>query len=146
MLCNTAVQTLTGNLTSQSRKRNQEYNSYDEHTRLKIARSAMKIGINKTARKFSNLNESSVCGMKMFHLQRLGLPDCKIHSLPHLPRGAQLMLGPDIDNALQKWTRHVCVNGGVINNRIVMGAAEGIVKKLQPSILKSHGRCCYRHI
>ena len=47
---NTAVQTLSGNLTSQSRERKREYNSYDEHTRLNMARSAIEIGINKTAR------------------------------------------------------------------------------------------------
>ena len=41
--------------------------------------------------------------------------------------------------ARQKWIRHFRVNGGVINNVIVMGAAEGIVQKQQPSILKAHG-------
>ena len=53
-----------------------EYSVYSDQTRLNIAKSALEIGVNKTARKFSQqlgkkVNESSVRNMKKSYLQHL---------------------------------------------------------------------------
>ncbi|CAC5367169.1 unnamed protein product [Mytilus coruscus] len=49
-----------------------------------------------------------------------------IEVLPRSPRGNPLLLG-HLDNDVQQWILNVCKNGGVINSRIVMAAAEAVV-------------------
>ena len=62
----------------------------------------------------------------------------ELATLPHSPRGNPLLLG-DLDTKVQDWIRKVRINGGVINARIVMAAAEAIVTKFARHRLERYG-------
>ena len=117
-----------------------EYSVYSDQTRLNIAKSALEIGVNKTARKFSQqlgkkVNESTVRNMKKSYLQHLQKGDHPT-SLPKSPRGRPLMLG-DIDQSVQTFTTNARINGAAVGTRMVMAAAEGIVTKTTVHVTNS---------
>ena len=124
------------------RRKRGEYSVYSDQTRLNIAKSALEIGVNKTARKFSqqlgkNVNESTVRNMKKSYLQHLQKGDHPT-SLPKSPRGRPLMLG-DIDLRVQTYITNARLNGAAVGTRMVMAAAEGIVTKTARHQLTSYG-------
>ena len=48
------------------------------------------------------------------------------------------MLGEKMDRMVQSWVRKVRIEGGVINTRILMGAAQGIVSTVDRKSLAKH--------
>ena len=119
-----------------TKRRRKEYKSYDDQTRLDIAKSAIAIGPAKTARKFA-INESTVRSIKTryLRLKRLGQEPT---SLPNSPRGKPCMLG-DLDEKIQLYIKAARENGAAVSTRIVMSAAEGIVTKFARHRLASYG-------
>ena len=60
-------------------------------------------------------------------------------SLPTKPQGRPLLLGHDLDMAVQDYIKSLRMAGGVVNCTIVMAAANGIVKAKDIGRLASHG-------
>ena len=118
------------------KRRRAEYKRYDENTRSDIAKSALSIGVMKTARKFS-MNESSVRYMKQQYLRQVKLGK-EPTTLPTAPRGRPCMLG-DFDNRVQLFIRAARENGAAISARVVMSAAEGLLNKFARYQLASNG-------
>ena len=50
-----------------------------------------------------------------------------ISSLSKMKRGPPPVLGEKLDDKVQDWIRKVCLSGGIVNCRTVMGGIEGIV-------------------
>lgn len=66
------------------------------------------------------------------------LGESSLPTLPRFPRGNPLLLG-SLDGGVQNWVKKVRLNGGVINLRIVMAAAEAIVTKYDRKKLARNG-------
>ena len=120
-----------------------QYQTYDEETCAKIAKSAIEIGVTKTAVKFSTphhkLKESTVRSMRDSYRKLKSKNQLKtIKTLPKQPRGAPLLLG-EHDAKVVDWVRNVQTLGGVINKRIVMAAAQGIMQKFTRNRLVQNG-------
>ena len=62
-----------------------------------------------------------------------------ISSLPTKEQGRPLLLGPELDRAVQDYVKAVRTVGGVINTEIVMAAAEGIIAARDLGKLREHG-------
>ena len=119
-----------------------EYSTYSAETRANIAKSAINIGNSQAAQKWSKslgrkINESTVRSIKRQYLKHKTLH--RNDELPHKPRGPPLVLGEKMDRMVQSWVRKVRIEGGVINTRIVMAAAQGIMSTVDRKSLAKHG-------
>ena len=120
---------------------------YTDKQRAEIAQYAILHGNSKAAKKYSSMlkkkiNERTVREfVKKFKTLRKNTPaDTPIESLASLREGRPLLLGNVIDNALKRYIRKVRLNGGVVNRKIVIGAAKGSIKsKGKRSMLKEYG-------
>ena len=59
---------------------------------------------------------------------KLGESSVLPSSLPERKRGRSKLIGNDIDEQVQLYVRNVWEGGGNISARVVMGAAQGILK------------------
>ena len=59
----------------------------------------------------------------------------EITKLESAPRGPPLLLGKEMDVQVQEYVKSLRESGGVVNSRIVMAAAEGIVKSYDSNLL-----------
>ncbi|CAG2246019.1 unnamed protein product [Mytilus edulis] len=138
---NDAVDTV---VSAPSRKRKRgDYINYDEETRAKIARYAVDNGVARASRKFTSdlgrkVSETTIRSMRDTYVKLKKKVGTELATLPHSPRGNPLLLG-DLDTKVQDWIRKVRINGGVINARIVMAAAEAIVTKFARHRLERYG-------
>ncbi|CAC5395882.1 unnamed protein product [Mytilus coruscus] len=130
--------------TTPTRKRKRgDYNFYDDETWAKIARYSVENGVARAARKLSSdlgkkVNETSVRSMRDTYLKFKKQGGGDIDVLPRSPRGNPLLLG-HLDNDVQQCILSVRKNGGVINSRIVMAAAEAVVTKFARHKLQKYG-------
>ena len=62
-----------------------------------------------------------------------------ITSLETKDRGRPLLLGEELDAAVQEFANNLWAANGVVNRLVVMGAAEGIISHRDVSKLSSHG-------
>ena len=130
------------------------YNDYTAEERAQIGKYAAENGSTKASRRFSErlgrkVPESSVRRFKSEYLHRIkamagdrdGSEDISlvVNQLPKKARGRPLLLGEDMDKAVQDYIGAMRTIGGVINTTIVMAAAEGIVSARDVSKLTSHG-------
>ena len=60
-------------------------------------------------------------------------------SLPTKPQGRPLLLGQELDRAVQDYIEALRLAGGVVNSAIVVAAANGIVSAKDVSLLSSRG-------
>ncbi|CAC5368608.1 unnamed protein product [Mytilus coruscus] len=138
---NDAVDTV---VSAPSRKRKRgDYNNYDDETRAKIARYAVDNGVARASRKFTSdlgrkVSETTIRSMRDTYVKLKKKVGTEVVTIPHSPRGNPLLLG-DLDTKVQDWIRKVRINGGVINARIVMAAAEAIVTKFARHRLERYG-------
>ncbi|XP_063400328.1 uncharacterized protein LOC134684939 [Mytilus trossulus] len=138
---NDAVDTV---VSAPSRKRKRgDYINYDEETRAKIARYAVDNGVARASRKFTSdlgrkVSETTIRSMRDTYVKLKKKVGTELATLPHSPRVNPLLLG-DLDTKVQDWIRKVRINGGVINARIVMAAAEAIVTKFAHHRLERYG-------
>ncbi len=62
-----------------------------------------------------------------------------VTSLPTKPQGRLLLLGQELDKAVQDYIEALRVAGGVVNTAIVMAAANGIISAKDVTLLASRG-------
>ena len=77
--------------------------------------------------------------MKALAEARSDTADPVVNSLPTEEQGRPLLLGQNIDKAMQEYVEATRAAGGVINTAIVMAAAVGIVSSHDITALRSHG-------
>ena len=63
----------------------------------------------------------------------------EITKLESAPRGPPLLLGKEMDVQVQEYVKSLLESGGVVNSRIVMAGAEGIVKSYDSNLLQENG-------
>lgn len=68
-----------------------------------------------------------------------GGKDAAVTSLPTKPQGRPLLLGKELDKAVQDYIEALRIAGGVVNSAIVVAAANGIVSAKDASLLVSRG-------
>ena len=120
------------------------YTHYTPERRAKIAKYATECGnagaVRHFRKEFSNLGESTVRLFRkqyIAELQRKG-HDQEISSLPKKKRGRPLALA-ELDGKFQQYLRSLRRAGAPINARIVMAAAEGIIKATDRTLLSENG-------
>ena len=129
-------------VTATGRKR--KYTHFTPEQRAKIAKYAVQCGNTAATRHFSQefptLGESTVRVFKKQYQEetkKKGTEE-EISSLPKKKRGRPLTLG-ELDNKVQQYVRSLRRAGVPINARIVMAAAEGIVKATDRTLLAQNG-------
>ncbi|CAN7981646.1 unnamed protein product [Ixodes pacificus] len=128
---------------SRKRKRG-PYSAYNDELRCKIGKYAAENGTIAAVRKFSDgreklLNESTVRGMKASYIQ--ACKSCHSKELATLPgklRGVKPVLG-NLDDDVRAYIVELREGGGVINSRICIAAALGIVRVTKPTLLPEFG-------
>ena len=130
------------------------YNDYTDEQRAQIGKYAAENGPTKASRHFSEqlgrkVPETSARRFKSEYLQRIKamVKDREksenvaliVNRLSTKPRVRPLLLGEDLDKAVQDYIGAMRTVGGVVNTTIVMAAAEGIVSARDVSKLSSHG-------
>lgn len=128
---------------SRKRKRG-PYSAYNDELRCKIGKYAAENGTIAAVRKFSDgreklLNESTVRGMKTSYIQ--AYKSCHSKELATLPgklRGVKPVLG-NLDDDVRAYIVELREGGGVINSRICIAAALGIVRATKPTLLPEFG-------
>ena len=136
-------------------KGRKKYNDYTAEERARIGKYAAENGPTSASRYFTKLlgrkvPESCTRRFKSEYVESLKAvvrdrgSDMEsvavvVKSLPTKPQGRPLLLGQELDKAVQDYITAMRMVGGVVNTTIVMAAAEGIVSARDPSKLRSHG-------
>lgn len=144
---------------TESQKRG-KYNSYTPEQRAKIGKYAAENGPSRAAKHYTavwgiHINESTARRLKTEYLKMLKKEILKekdrgdegaaprepivITSLEPKDRGRPLLLGEELDAAVQEFVNNLRAANGVVNRLVVMGAAEGIISHRDVSKLSSHG-------
>ena len=96
----------------------------------------------------SKINESTVRRLKAEYLQKMqalsrnrgdDAPGPVVKCLPTKTQGRPLLLGQELDKAVQEYVTATRAVGGAVNTSIVMAAAMGIVSTRDIMKLTSHG-------
>ena len=112
-----------------------------------IARYAANHGIVQAIRQFSkdfpenSLKESTICGWKKIYLKELSSrkKDGKDATIKKLPEGRPLILGDALDKEVQAYIQETCKVGGVVNARIAIACATGILRRRHSNLLAVNG-------
>ena len=120
-----------------------KYTHYMPEQRAKIAKYATENGntaaVRHFAQEFPSLGESTVRSFKKQYLAQVKKkPGESVEMLPKKKRGRPLTLG-ELDVKVQQYVRSLRKAGTPVNARIVMAAAEGIVKATDRTLLVEHG-------
>ena len=133
-----------------------KYNCYSPEERASIGKYAAENGATRAAKHFSctlgqTVNESTARRLKGEYLLKVqvmvaanskkGASDNTVpvvKSLPLKPQGRPVLLGVELDMAVQQYVQALRT-AGVVNTTIVMAAAMGIVSARDPTKLTSHG-------
>ena len=133
-----------------------KYNSYTPEQRAKIGKYAAENGPTNAAKHFTsrwgiNINESTARRLKSEYLEKLkeavseaaksevAEKSVTVDALETKQKGRPLLLGVDLDEAVQEYVRSLRMAGGVVNTLVVMAAAQGIIAARDISKLVSHG-------
>ena len=128
------------------------YVTYTALERARIGKYAAENGTTRACRYFSelfkrNVPETTVRRLKCEYVNALSEKrsngkkgiDCEVSTLPLKPRGRPLLLGPELDVAIQDYIKALRSTGGVVNTAIILAAAEGIIGARCPGKLKKQG-------
>ena len=123
-----------------------QYSDYSPDQWLKSARYAIENGNSAAARHFSralgkSLNESTARGMKTSYLKLKKLIG-EMKTLPKSPRGLLLKL-ESFDAEVCDYITNLRKSGGVVNRRIVIAAAKGIIMAKDRKINKGSTTSCF---
>ena len=146
---NTAVNRVQQAKAKEMKKRG-PYIKFDEKTKIKIGKYSSENGVHAAARHFSmelgkNINPSTIRGFKRAYLQEMNRKrradedDLTVTSLPAKKRGRPLLLGEELDRKIQLYLRAIRESGGAVNTAIALGAARGIILKLNRTLLVENG-------
>ena len=138
---------------SSRQDRHGRYSEYMDRERASIGKYTAENGPAKAVQHFSRLldrtiPETTVQRFKSEYLLRLKtmIHECTdesavpaVTSLPTKAQGRPLLLGHDLDRAVQDYINALREVGGVVNTAIIMAAAKGIVGAKDPSLLREHG-------
>ena len=132
-----------------------KYNSYTDEQRAELGKYAFDNGPTNAARHFTDtwgipINESTARRLKAEYFDKLNeeIKEQKkkgqasetepiiIKKLPTKDRGRPLLLGEELDAAVQEYVESLRKVNGSVNTLVVMGAAEGIVGARDISKLK----------
>ena len=132
-----------------------KYNSYTDEQRAELGKYSLDNGPTTAAKHYSkvwgvNINESTCRRLKVEYFDKLNeeikerkkkgqAPETEpivIKKLPTKDRGRPLMLGQELDAAVQEYVESLRKVNGSVNTLVVMGAAEGIVGARDMSKLK----------
>jgi len=110
------------------------YNCYTGKQRAQIGKYAAENGPTRAAKNFAalwkvDMNESTEDSEK----------DETVDTLPKCKQGRPLLLGEDLDAAVQEYVETQRAVGTAINSTVVMAAAEGIISVRDVSKLVEHG-------
>ena len=92
-----------------------------------------------------NINPSTVHGFKRVYLQELNQKrraeedDLTVTSLPAKKRGHPLLKGEELKWKIQLYLKAIWESGGAVNTAIALGAARGIILKLNRTMLVENG-------
>lgn len=134
---------------SQKKKRG-PYKQYSPKLCLGIGKYACQHGVSAAARYFSRklgskVSETTVRSIRdtykdeVKRTERNGSEEERLCELRQRKRGRPLLLGQHIDEMVQLYIRKVREGGGAISSIIVMAAARGILRKVNPSMLIENG-------
>ena len=129
-----------------------KYATYTATERAKIGKYAAENGNTKACGYFfkawkREIPESTVRRLKNEYLKELNEKrmagydekECTVTCLPTQSRGRPLLVGVELDVAIQDYIRTLRQAGGVVNTAIVMAAAEGIISSRCPGKLQKQG-------
>ena len=127
------------------------YNSYTSVQRGEIGKYSVENGVTSAAKHFSlkwnvNINESTARRLKAEYLEKLNEAlkskpgeSVTVDSLETKQKGRPLLLGEELDAAVQEYVSSFRIAGGVVNTVVVRAAAEGIISARDITKLTSHG-------
>ena len=120
-----------------------KYTHFTPEHRAKIVNYAAECGNTATVRHFSRefltLGESTVrLFKKQYEAELKRKPEQEISHLPKKKRGHPLTLG-ELDGKVQQYVRSLRRAGTPVNARIIMAAAEGIIKATDRTLLVDNG-------
>ena len=129
-----------------SKKKRGPYHRYDADLRARMAKFANMHGLTRASKHFTAelghevtyTTIQSIQRQFKMKLQKVADP-AKIRTLPHLPRGRPLLLGPQLDALVCKHLRAVRSCGGIVNRRITLATGVGVVRAKSPSLLAENG-------
>ena len=148
---NKEVQKIMNLVEDDSTSKRGSYTKYSNEERTRVAKRASEMGVTSTIRFFKKdfpdrpLKESTVrTWKKQYELQlKARIISGRSTNLtkmePRAKRGCPFLLGVCMDKELQMYITTLRGAGCVINSAIVMGAAEGIVKKHNSNLLATNG-------
>ena len=144
---NKIVKEIIDRTESKTPKRRGKYATYTGTKRAKIGKYASEHGITKACKHFSQIwkrdvPETSVRRYKGEYIKALAQQKDSGNSVETLPtkrKGRPLLVGAELDTAIQDYLKSLRLAGGVVNTAIVLGAAEGIISARYPGKLQRNG-------
>ena len=135
-----------------------KYNCYTPEQRAQIGKYATENGATNAAKRYTAawwiaINESTARRLKSEYLEKLKQKflsteresdrstdgPITIKGLETKERGRPLLLGDELDAAVQEYIQSLRLANGVVNTIVVMAVAEGIISAKNISMLSSHG-------
>ena len=128
-------------------KRRRKYVTYKDTERAKIGKYASEHGTTRACKYFSHLwkkdlPETTVRRFKDEYLKQLAKEKHtgkSVEALPTKRKGRPLLVGAELDTAIQDYLKSLRLAGGVVNTIITLGAAEGIISARYPGKLQRNG-------
>ena len=136
-----------------SKQKRPKYNDYTPAERAQIGKYTVENGPIRASRHFTklwgkNIPESTARRLKNEYLRALiqsrssssnASLDSPIVVLSKRACGRPLLLGHNLDRAVQDYVHALRIVGGVVNTDIVIAATKGIITAKEPSLLSDHG-------
>ena len=128
-----------------------KYNSYTSVQRAELGKYTAENGAASDAKHFPSkwnvsINESTARRLKTEYLEKLKEASKSksgksgtVDSLETKQKGRPLLLGEELDTAVQEYVSSLRIAGGVVNTVVVRAAAEGIISARDITKLTSHG-------
>ncbi len=127
-------------------KRKRDYKVYTPTERAKIARYAIQHGNSRAAKHFSTpdhkLNESTVRGFVKKLKQTMqsdGVDFSEVKDIPTGNKGRTTLLPEQLDTKVQIYLMKLRQAGGVINSKVAIATAKGLLKHYNRALLPEFG-------
>ena len=123
------------------------YEKMSAGDKARVAEYASKNGVLAAIRhfkqmgEFANLKESTVRGWKSTYCMKLAFSrkrDVEVEAIVELPekwRGRPLLIGEELEDKVKWFLTEIRKSGGVVNSQIAVGAAKGVIKARDATLL-----------